>query len=123
MRNEKILPMSMARHTEWFHGSPHKLTVLRKGSTTTPIMELAMAFSHNPKEVSIETWTTRTGRRFRIKHKGDKDGYLYRVKVTKPKRDLEQHPGSTLAPGEEMLTTRELALDLVKELPMQRDGQ
>jgi hypothetical protein len=120
---QAALPMSMARHAEWFHGSPHKLTVLRKGSTVTPVMELAMAFAHNPTDVSIETWTTRTGRRYRIKHNGNKDGYLYQVKVKQPTRDLEQHPESTLAPGEEMLTTRELVLELLEELPIQRNDR
>jgi hypothetical protein len=112
--------MSMVKHAEWFHGSPLKLTILRKGSTVTPVMELAMAFSHSPLSVSIETWTTGTGRRFRIKHNGDDDGYLYQVLVENPTKDLEQHPGSTLAPGEEMLTTIDLELQLLAELPMRR---
>jgi len=121
MGQQESIPMSMVKHTEWFHGSPFKLTTLRKGSTVTPVKELAMAFSHNPKSVSIETWTTGKGRRFRIKHNGEKDGYLYQVKVEAPVKDLEQHPGSTLATGEEMLTTRDLTLKLLEELPMRRN--
>jgi hypothetical protein len=83
-------------------------------------MELAMAFSHNPGSVSIETWTTGTGRKYRIKHNGTQDGYLYRVMVDQPNSDLEQHPDSTLASGEEMLTTRELELELLRDLPIER---
>ncbi len=112
--------MSAEPHKEWHHGSPLVLNTLRTGSTVSPIMELAMAFAHNPRNVSLEVWTTRKGRRLRIKHDGRKDGYLYRVRVIDPESDLRQHPESTLAPGEEMLTRRDLKVELLRELPMPR---
>ena len=40
---------------------------------------------------------------------------------TDPARDLTQHPTSLFAPGEEMLATRDLPLEFICELPMDRE--
>ncbi len=55
-------------------------------------------------------------RRVEIVHDGQMDGYLYEVQVSDPAVDLRPHPESTLAPGEEMLTTRELPVTLLESL-------
>ena len=113
-------PMTLKAHTEWFHGSPHELTSLRMGSTATPVLALAKAFSHKPSSVAIQVREDTDNRRrlVEIRHDGNKPGYLYRVSVGEPSRDLRQHPGSTGAPGEEVLTTRELEIDFIEELPI-----
>ena len=46
--------MTTKPHIEWFHGSPNKLNILHSGSTITPILILARAFSHKPEILSIE---------------------------------------------------------------------
>jgi hypothetical protein len=107
---EEAAPMTTKPHIEWYHGSPEKLDTLHSGSTITPILILARAFSHKPEILSIEVnenEDTET-RKFKISHDGTKHGYLYRVIVTDPEADLIQHPDSKGAPGEEMLTTHDL---------------
>ena len=117
---EKAAPMTTKPHIEWFHGSPKILNTLHSGSTITPILILARAFSHKPEILSIEVnedEDTKT-RKFRISHDGIKHGYLYRVIASDPKADLIQHPDSNGAPGEEMLTTHELPLEFLEEVPL-----
>jgi hypothetical protein len=46
---------------------------------------------------------------------------LFRVLVRNPGEDLEQHPGSGMAPGEEMLSKRELRLEFVEEVTLQEE--
>lgn len=113
-------PMTVKPHTEWYHGSPSRLTSLRVGSTVTPVLALAKAFSHKPSrlEVDVREDTDNGRRHIYIEHSGTKTGYLYRVAVSQPSRDLRPHPGSAGAPGEEMLTTRELKLEFMGELPV-----
>ncbi len=91
---------------------------LRAGSTVTPILELARAFAHRPRNVSIQIHENneQNFRRVEIVHDGQMDGYLYEVQVSDPAVDLRPHPESTLAPGEEMLTTRELPVTLLESL-------
>ena len=112
--------MTVKAHTEWFHGSPRKLVSLRAGSTVTPVLALAKAFSHKPDslEIQVRKNTDSGQRHIEIKHNGTKPGYLYRVVVGEPSRDLKQHPGATGATGEEMLTTRELVLTFIDSLPV-----
>jgi hypothetical protein len=52
---------------------------------------------------------------------GGDTGYLFRVLVRNPGEDLEQHPGSGMAPGEEMLSKRELRLEFVEEVTLQEE--
>ena len=92
--------------------------MLREGSTVTPVLALAQAFSHKPTNVNIET-RERDGRRHVvIGHDGTQAGVLYRVLVQDPGKDLQQHPGSAGAIGEEMLTTRDLPLEWLEDVPL-----
>jgi hypothetical protein len=113
-------PMTLKAHTEWFHGSPRELVSLRAGSTVTPVLALAKAFSHKPSSVEIQVREDADSgqRHVVIKHNGTQPGYVYRVAVGEPSRDLRQHPSATGAPGEEVLTTRELALGFIEKLPV-----
>ncbi len=118
---KKAIPMTKGTHTEWFHGSPQKLISVLPGSTVTPIMLLARAFSHKPKLISIDvTENDVSGKRcFSITHDGKKHGYLHKVIIESPETDLIQHPDSKGASGEEMLTTRPLPLEFIEEVPLQ----
>ena len=113
-------PMFIGEHTEWYHGSPRHLEVLLSGSTVTPIPTYARAMSHKPTklEVQVRVDTDRGERRVTFSQNGTQDGFLYKVLVDDPSRDLRQHPGSSGAAGEEVLTTRDLPLEFVEELPV-----
>ncbi len=115
---ERGAPLSLGPQTEWYHGSPVRLETLAAGSTVTPVRALARAFSHKPSTVSLTVRENDQGRRVVIEHNGTKDGYLFRVVVADPTADLRQHPGSRLAEGEEMLTTRQLPLEFLESLPV-----
>ena len=115
---EHAPPIKLDPHTEWYHGSPQRLQTLTPGSTVTPVLELAKAFAHKPTNVNIQIRENESGRTVTIGHDGELDGYLYRVVVADPAKDLRPHPQSTSAPGEEMLTTRELAVEFLEELPI-----
>jgi hypothetical protein len=90
----------------WYHGSPHRLSFLRSGSTITQKRELARVFSHNPTIVSV----TDEGE---IKHNGTSRGYLYVVAEAVFPKDVVPHPYSTMEPEDEWVTTRDLALHLL----------
>ena len=105
-------------HVQWFHGSPNRLATLKAGSTVTPIVTLAKAFSHKPSDVKIELREADGRRRVRIMHNGKQSGHLYRVVVENAATDLRQHPGSTGALGEEVLTTRDLLVEWMEEVPL-----
>ncbi|HNT75707.1 MAG TPA: hypothetical protein PKH77_11890 [Anaerolineae bacterium] len=85
----------------WYHGSPFELRTIRAGSTITQQRELARVFSHKPPIVSIED----DGR---IRHNGAQPGYLYVVAEDVLPDDVMPHPRTTMRPGDEWLTTREL---------------
>ncbi len=90
----------------WYHGSPNKLSVLRKGSTITQKRELARIFSHKPTIVSVDD----DGR---IKHNGTVPGYLYvLVEIVEPE-DVVPHPYSTMQEGDEWVTDREFQVQLM----------
>ncbi len=90
----------------WYHGSPLKLTTLHEGSTITQKRELARIFSHKPTLVSVSD----AGH---IKHNGTIPGYLYVVADEILPKDVVPHPRTTMAPGDEWLTTREIHLQLM----------
>lgn len=92
----------------WYHGSPLRLDVLRTGSTMTQWRDLARVFSHKPSLVSISDDR-------RIQHNGTLSGYLYAVAEPVAPEDVEQHPRTTMSPGDEWLTHRELRLRLIGE--------
>ena len=60
----------------WYHGSPEKLTVLRKGSWVTQFKEMAKGFSHRPSLMSTG------GDCQAVKHNGQLIGFLYVVSDT-----------------------------------------
>jgi hypothetical protein len=98
--------MSFDPARTWYHGSPLKLTTLHEGSTITQKRELARIFSHKPTLVSVSD----AGQ---IKHNGTQPGYLYAVVDKIQPKDMVPHPRTTMAPGDEWLTTRELRLRLL----------
>lgn len=90
----------------WYHGSPFALTMLRVGSTITQRCDLARIFSHKPSIVSIAD----DGR---VKHNGTQPGYLYLIDEAVAPEDVEAHPRTTMGPGDEWLTHRELRVRLL----------
>lgn len=92
----------------WYHGSALKLEVLRTGSTITQWRDLARIFSHKPTIVSISDDR-------QIQHNGTRPGYLYEIAEPVAPEDVEVHPRTTMGPGDEWLTHRELRLLLIGE--------
>lgn len=90
----------------WYHGTPLQLSVLREGSTITQDRHLAEVFSHKPVIVSVDDDGS-------IKHSGTLPGYLYRVAEQVIEGDVYPHPNSSMAPGKEWLTRRELRIELL----------
>jgi len=90
----------------WYHGSPLELAIIRSGSTITQKIDLARIFSHKPTIVSISD----DGQ---IKHNGNKLGCLYVISETVGPTDVTPHPRTTMAPGDEWLTTRDLHIRLL----------
>jgi len=121
--DDRAPPLFIGEHTEWYHGSPLRLDDLKAGSTVTPIPSYAKAMSHKPSTLAVNVHVnTETGeRRVIFSQNGDQDGHLYKVLVADPAKDLQQHPGSKGAPGEEVLTTRDLPLDYLEELPVRSE--
>lgn len=54
----------------WYHGTQRPLSELRPGSSITPYLAIAQAFSHRPSLVS-------TGRA--VRHNGASPGYIYLI--------------------------------------------
>ena len=96
----------MPESETWYHGSPLQLTTLHAGSTITRSRDLARVFSHKPPIVSI-------GDDGAIQHTGTRPGYLYRVDEPLGPDDVYPHPRTTMQPGLEWLTRRELRLTLI----------
>ncbi len=94
----------------WYHGSNQAFTRLKAGSTITQWRELAEAFSHQPKNLWINDDES-------LGHNGPEDGYLYQIDELLNPEDLEPVPGSTMAPGLEWLTRREIPLRLLSRSP------
>ncbi len=96
----------------WYHGSPFELSTLRVGSTITQRRDLALIFSHKPMIVSIDD----AGH---IRHNGTQSGYLYIIDEAVSSEDVEVHPRTTMGPGDEWLTHRELRVRLLGVLEPQ----
>lgn len=92
----------------WYHGSPLKLDRLRAGSTMTQWRDLARVFSHRPAVVSISDDR-------HIQHNGTLPGYLYEIAEPVGPEDVRPHPHTTMEPGDEWLTSRDLSLRLMGE--------
>lgn len=90
----------------WYHGSPFRLTTIRKGSTITQDRDLARIFSHKPKRVSISD----DGK---IKHDGTTPGFLYCIAKKIQPGDVVPHPRSSMKEGKEWLTNRTLRVMLL----------
>lgn len=100
----------------WFHGSNLRLTTLRTGSTVTQWRELAEAFSHKPTSLCYEDDGS-------ISHNGVEPGFLYVIDEPVELDDaVYQHPRTSMEPGMEFLTRRELRLKLLCELPAEPDN-
>ncbi len=95
-----------ANSTQWYHGSPFRLTRLLPGSTITPDRHLAEIFSHKPAFVSVDDDGT-------IKHNGAAEGLLYVVAEEILPGDVSPHPHTSMQPGKEWLTQRKLKVDLI----------
>lgn len=93
----------------WYHGSPEKLTVLRKGSWVTQFKELAKAFSHKPSRISSrDDFGT-------VSHDGQCRGFLYEVAEAVSPSDVS-YLGNTAQTH--WRTERDLPVRLVAELPV-----
>ncbi len=92
----------------WYHGSPLRLSVLQQGSTMTQWRDLARVFSHKPTMVEISDDRA-------IRHNGRLPGYLYEIAEPVAREDVMPHPRTTMEPGDEWLTTRDLRLTLLGE--------
>lgn len=99
----------------WYHGSPYRLDLLRVGSTITRERHLAEIFSHKPTIVSMEDDGT-------IRHNGVAAGYLYRVVDCVADSEVYPHPRSSMPPGKEWLTRRELQVELIGPVEL-RDAE
>jgi quercetin dioxygenase-like cupin family protein len=100
----------------WYHGSPYRLSVLSKGSTITRDRHLAEVFSHKPPIVSLEDDGA-------IRHNGTAAGYLYRVIDPVAEEDVYPHPRSSMPPGKEWLTRRELRVEFIGPVPVREEEQ
>ena len=76
--------------------------------------DLARVFSHKPPIVSISDDR-------RLQHNGVQPGYLYEIAEPVAPEDVEPHPRTTMAPGDEWLTQRELKLRLIGETTVRPD--
>ena len=95
----------------WYHGSQEVLATLRAGSTITRRRRLAEAFSHRPSVLGIDDDGS-------IRHNGTVAGWLHVVDESVSADDIYPHPHSTLEPGEEWLTRRDLPLRLIGPVPL-----
>ena len=94
---------------DWYHGSPFELTILNVDSTITQDADLARVFSHKPSIVSQNFEDTER----HIKHSGGAPGFLYRVVDVLAASDVRPHLNTTMDPGQEWLTNRELRVELI----------
>jgi hypothetical protein len=92
----------------WYHGSPLRLDTLRAGSTMTQWRDLARVFSHKPALVCVSDDRT-------LQHTGTLPGYLYEIAEPVTVEDVQPHPRTTMEPGDEWLTSRDLRLRLIGE--------
>lgn len=101
---------------KWYHGSPAKLRILNAGSSITPFIEVAKAYSHKPErlELSFLEDTEKNLINVEVKHDGRRPGFIYQVMITDP-NELRK-PDENLGPlGEEMVTTGQVSLMLIEK--------
>lgn len=94
----------------YYFGTNQKIEKIKKGMVITPSRDLAIAYAHKPKTISINDK--------KVYHDGKKvPGYLY--KIDEPLvvgEDIFQYYASKFDDGYEMLTKRELKIKLVKTI-------
>ena len=93
----------------WYHGSPERLTTLRKGSWVTQSEALARAFSHRPSLVSFADDGGTT------KHNGQLPGFLYAVSEPIGPDDVSYLRDTAQTHWH---TQRDLHVELAAELPL-----
>ena len=98
--------MAEEQHS-WYHGSPHVISVLRKGIIVTHWADLAAAMSLKPAIMVLSD----DGRK--IRHNGQGRGFLYEiVDPVEEEKDLEPLE-SPLGEGLEWRTKKPFRVDLV----------
>jgi hypothetical protein len=100
--------MSLQKQGTWFHGSPLKLKILKRGSSITQDEKLAQVFSTRPTIVSVSD----DGK---IKHNGKLKGRVYKVIDRVTIDDIYEHPRSTWKKGWEWLTKKKFRLEFLYE--------
>ena len=104
------MKIDISEKSVWYHGSNKMLDILRPGSTITTWRYLAEAFSHKPTLLSYDD----DGK---IMHNCRQKGYLYVIDESVDiKKDIYEHPSSTMDKNAEFLTKRPLKLKLIAEL-------
>ena len=93
----------------WFHGSPFELTILRKGSWITQFREVAKAFAHKPKIISMSDDCQS------VKHNGTVPAFLYTIAEPIGPDDVSLLPETALTHWQ---TQRDLSVQLVRKLPV-----
>ena len=93
----------------WYHGSPDKLRVLRKGSWITQLREMAKAFSHKPTLMSLDDDCRN------VKHNGRQPGFLYVVSEPIGTDDVSYLRDTAQTHWQ---TQRDLQVRLLAELPL-----
>lgn len=101
----------------WYHGSPLELETLLTGSTITQDRGLARIFSHKP---TVVCWFIQGDVQQR-KHSGKQPGYLYQIAEEIGAEDVYPHPNSSMEPGLEWLTKREIKLALIGPTRIQEE--
>lgn len=96
---------------DWYRGSPAPLRLLWKGSTVTRDRDLAAAFSHRPTVVSIEDDGS-------VRHNGKMAGFVHHMAAPIGPSDVQPHPCSSLQPGLEYLTLRDLPVTVIERVPL-----
>lgn len=93
----------------WYHGSPERLSVLRKGSWVTQFREVAKAFSHKPTLMALGDDC------IAVKHDGKVPGFLYVVSEPLGHQDVTYLRNTAQTHWQ---TERDLQIRLVAELPI-----
>ena len=100
------------KRTEWFHGSPERIQILRMGSWVSPYKEVAKAFSHKPTIISSNNDYSL------VKHNGKLLGYLYLISEIIEDDDLEELSGTDKTHWK---TIRDLKVELITEVPILKE--
>ena len=93
----------------WYHGSPLRLKLLRRGSVVTPFKELAKAFAHKPTRTSaFDDYRT-------VKHNGKLPGFLYILSESMAPGDISEMLGTDAT---HWVIQRDIEVELLAKLPV-----